>query len=197
MPTRYIAYLRAINVGGRTVKMTALRELFESWDYLDVSTFIASGNVIFRDPKRGAARRPPQNPSDTLDFERSLEQSLEKSLEQALGFTVDVFMRSTVDNVRLAHWTPDPAQPFPGEGDSLYVGFLKDAPTPAVMRAIRAFENEVDRFYFNERELYWLCRKTISTSDFSGARLEKLLGAPTTMRNVTTLHKLALAYSTD
>ncbi len=194
MPTRYIAYLRAINVGRRTVKMAALRELFESWDYLDVATFIASGNVIFRDPTAGASRHSPNNPSATLGFERSLERSLEDSLAQALGFTVDVFVRTAADNVRLAHWTPDPAQPFPREGDALYVGFLKEAPPSAVMRAIRALESEVDRFYFNERDLYWLCRKTISTSEFSGARLEKLLGAPTTMRNITTVAKLARAY---
>ncbi len=193
VPTRYIAYLRAINVGGRTVKMAALRDLFESLGYRDVETFIASGNVIFREPNSVVSRRSPKNAPDTA----RLELSLEASLAEALGFTVDVFARTTSDNVQLAHWTPKRAQPFPDKGDTLYVGFLKDAPTTAVMRAISAFENEVDRFFFTEREVYWLCRKTISTSDFSGARLEKLLGAPTTMRNITTVRKLAAAYPGD
>ena len=45
--TRYIAFLRAINVGGHVVKMDALRRLFESLGFSNVETFIASGNVLF------------------------------------------------------------------------------------------------------------------------------------------------------
>ncbi|MBK6427791.1 MAG: DUF1697 domain-containing protein [Blastocatellia bacterium] len=46
--SRYIAFLRAVNVGGRIVKMkAALRSIFEELGYQQVSTFIASGNVIF------------------------------------------------------------------------------------------------------------------------------------------------------
>ena len=197
VPTRYIAYLRAINVGGRTVKMAALRALFESLGYVDVETFIASGNVIFREANVAKPRRSPRNVTATHAVERLLEQSLEGALVKSLGFTVDVFVRSTDDNARLAGWTPNPAQPFPEEGESLYVGFLKDSPTAAVIRAIGEFSNDVDQFFFNEREVFWLCRKTISTSVFSGARLEKLLGAPTTMRNITTVRKLARLYAIE
>ena len=45
--TRWVALLRAINVGGRTVKMDRLRALFEELRYANVETFIASGNVLF------------------------------------------------------------------------------------------------------------------------------------------------------
>ena len=44
---RYITFLRAINVGGHTVKMDRLREIFESLGFANVETFIASGNVVF------------------------------------------------------------------------------------------------------------------------------------------------------
>ena len=50
--TKYIAFLRAINVGGHTVKMDRLRGLFESLGVLNVETFIASGNVIFEAKKK-------------------------------------------------------------------------------------------------------------------------------------------------
>ena len=43
--TRYIAFLRAINVGGHTVKMDQLRALFEELGLSNVETFIASGNA--------------------------------------------------------------------------------------------------------------------------------------------------------
>jgi uncharacterized protein (DUF1697 family) len=42
-PTRYAAFLRAINVGGHVVKMDRLRALFEAVPLARVSTFIASG----------------------------------------------------------------------------------------------------------------------------------------------------------
>jgi uncharacterized protein (DUF1697 family) len=45
--SQYIAFLRAINVGGHTVKMDPLRQLFEALGFSQVETFIASGNVIF------------------------------------------------------------------------------------------------------------------------------------------------------
>jgi uncharacterized protein (DUF1697 family) len=45
---RYVALLRGINVGGRTlVKMADLRNCMENLGFEEVSTFIASGNVLF------------------------------------------------------------------------------------------------------------------------------------------------------
>ena len=49
-PRRYVALLRAINVGGHVVKMQALREQFEALGFSSVATVIASGNVIFDAP---------------------------------------------------------------------------------------------------------------------------------------------------
>ena len=47
---RYIAFLRALNVGGHTVKMDHLRSLFEALGFGGVESFIASGNIIFDTP---------------------------------------------------------------------------------------------------------------------------------------------------
>ena len=77
--TVYIAFLRAINVGGRTVKMDRLRGLFEHLGYADVETFIASGNVIFQSPAE-----------DT----RALEQQIEAHLAASLGYEVATFVRT-------------------------------------------------------------------------------------------------------
>ena len=64
---RFVAFLRALNVGGaHVVKMDALKRHFEAMGFTDVETFIASGNVVFtaksakawtgRSPKRSKAR---------------------------------------------------------------------------------------------------------------------------------------------
>ena len=55
--TRYLVLLRGINVGGRNrVPMAALRELLESHGHTNVSTYIASGNVILS----GTDEEPPR-----------------------------------------------------------------------------------------------------------------------------------------
>ena len=62
---RYIAFLRAINVGGNNiVKLGRLRKFFEGEGFINVETFIGSGNVIFDGAElRALARtmrsRPP------------------------------------------------------------------------------------------------------------------------------------------
>ena len=41
---RYVAFLRGINVGGRTIQMADLRECFDEMDFDDVRTVQQSGN---------------------------------------------------------------------------------------------------------------------------------------------------------
>ena len=44
----YVALLRGINVGGhKKIKMTDLKLLFEELGFVDVMTYIQSGNVVF------------------------------------------------------------------------------------------------------------------------------------------------------
>jgi uncharacterized protein (DUF1697 family) len=53
MASQYVALLRGINVGGRNlVKMADLRAAFESMEYAEVATYIASGNVLFETRRR-------------------------------------------------------------------------------------------------------------------------------------------------
>jgi uncharacterized protein (DUF1697 family) len=68
--TRYLVLLRGINVGGRNkVAMAALRELLESHGHTEVSTYIASGNVILISHRSAATIR------------RELEDALPKAFK--------------------------------------------------------------------------------------------------------------------
>ena len=51
MPS-YVAFLRAVNVGGRFVKMAELRSELEGAGFTDVETHIQSGNVFVRSGRR-------------------------------------------------------------------------------------------------------------------------------------------------
>jgi uncharacterized protein (DUF1697 family) len=177
MPTRkFIAFLRAINVGGHTVKMDRLRELFEALNLGNVETFIASGNVIFDSPAK-----------DT----RKLELQIESHLKESLGYAVTTFLRSPAEVARAAAYQPFPEAP---DDSTLFVGFLAAAPSAEVQVKVAGCRTPVDEFHVHEREVYWLCHKRFSDSPFSGAKLEKALGMPTTLRNLTTVTKLAEKY---
>jgi uncharacterized protein (DUF1697 family) len=172
---RYIALLRAINVGGHVVKMDHLRRLFEALEFSNVETFIASGNVIFESPARSAA---------------ALEKKIGSHLRQHLGYDVATFLRTPAELAEIARY-----QPFPNaEGGALYVAFLAGTPTPEASQKVRGFSTELDAFEVRNRELYWYVRDKLSASTFSGGRLEKTLGLAATMRNVTTVRKLAAKY---
>ena len=54
---RFVAFLRAINVGGHVVTMDQLRAAFQELGFDDVETFIASGNVIFSSPAKDPGTR--------------------------------------------------------------------------------------------------------------------------------------------
>ncbi|HXU34457.1 MAG TPA: DUF1697 domain-containing protein [Thermoanaerobaculia bacterium] len=177
MPTRkFIAFLRAINVGGHTVKMDRLRDLFEALKLGNVETFIASGNVIFDSPAKD---------------ERKLELQIESHLKESLGYAVTTFLRTPAEVAHAAAFQPFPEAP---EDSTLYVGFLAAAPSVEVQAKVAGCRTPVDEFHVHEREVYWLCHTRFSESPFSGAKLEKALGMPTTLRNLTTVRKLAAKY---
>ena len=93
----FVALLRGINVGGNSmVSMSALKKSFEQLGFDDVSTYINSGNVLFRSP---------------ITDPRALEKRIEKMLA-AEHVACKVVVRSADDITRLVkklpkHWTGD------------------------------------------------------------------------------------------
>lgn len=174
---RYIAFLRAVNVGGRIVKMDELRKILASAGLSNVSTFIASGNVIF-EAKQTAA---------------SLETAIERTLKEALGYDVTTMIRTPGELMAVVERIE--AKNLQPQGVTLYVGFLKNAPAASAAKAVVALSNGVDVLSVSGRELYWQCARSFSDSTVTGAKIEKLLKVPATVRNVTTVSKLAAKYS--
>ena len=171
---QHIAFLRAINAGGHLVKMDALRALFTHLGFANVRTFIASGNVIFDSPAKAA----------------SLESRIQKHLLTALGYEVDTFIRS-LDEVRQVVAAVDSQfAAHLASGSKVYVGFLRTLPPVANQQKVIALSNGVDVMSFGERELYWLCHKSMAETTVTGPRLAKALGGSTTTRNITSLRKL-------
>ena len=176
--TRYVAFLRAINVGGRVVKMQTLRQLFEGWGAANVETFIASGNVVFDSSRRSAG---------------VAERAIEDHIRKALGYPVITFLRTLSELAAVAGHTPFAKSEYDA-GATLFVGFMKDAPGSAVCRAVAALRDDVNDYAIEGRELYWLRRSRLMESIGQGPPLERIVASPITMRNVNTVRRLASKY---
>jgi len=177
---KYVAFLRAINVGGHTVKMDHLRRLFEALGLTNVETFIASGNVIF---------------DSTSKSTKTLEKKIEDHLRKKLGYDVETFIRSTSEVAAIANYKPFADSELKAEGNLLYIGFVADKPGNETKKKLLSSATKTDEFHISEREVYWLCRKMFHESKFSGGLLEKILGTSATFRNSTTVRKIAAKYS--
>ena len=176
--TRYLAFLRAINVGGHTVKMEHLRKLFKSLDLSNVETFIASGNVIFESKSKDS---------------RSLEKKIEKHLQEALGYEVTAFIRTNAELAEIANYKPF-RQSDLDVAVAFNIAFLTDSLGDQSKQKLMALRTEIDDFHVNGREIYWLCQKKQSESTFSNAVLEKALGIKSTLRGVSTVRKMVEKY---
>lgn len=176
---RTIALLRAINVGGHTVKMDHLRRLFEELGLVDVGTFIASGNVGFLADVDAA----------------ELEALIESHLRRSLGYEVATFIREPEELAAVAERRLFPDEALDTAGSSLYVAFLKAAPSDEATRVLLGYRSATDDFAVHGCEVYWYVPGNLSESPpFSAAFLEKTLGQPATMRSITTVRKLAAKY---
>ncbi len=183
--TRYVAFLRGLNVGGHTVKMDQLRTCFEALGFSEVSTFIASGNVIFS----------TDGTDETADTDVAfIESRIERALKEALGYEVATFLRTDAEVAQIARHPPPP-NVAAREGDTNYVLFLKGPVDAATRRRILALSNDEDVLHVHERELYWLRRGSLLDTTIPDREFNKALsGVLTTNRNINTVRRLAAKY---
>ena len=177
---RYVAFLRAINVGGHIVKMDQLRKLFEGMRFANVQTFIASGNVIF----------------ETNADPEKLERQIEAHLQKNLGYAVSTFLRTTTELQAVAAATPFPPKRRTDES-TLYIGFLGSAPASALCERVAGLSNPIDDLAVVGREVHWLCQGKMLDSRINYALLEKTLATPATFRNVNTVNRLVAKLTSD
>ena len=108
--SRFVCFLRAINVGGHTVTMADLRGHFAALGLADVETFIASGNVIFTSRSNNA---------------KAIEKKIEAHLLKSLGYEVITFVRALPEVAAIARYKPFTAAQLKTDG-ALNVAFLTE-----------------------------------------------------------------------
>jgi uncharacterized protein (DUF1697 family) len=165
---RYAAFLRGINVGGTRISKDDLCAPFTALGFEDVTTFRASGNVIFEAPREPATK---------------LATKIEKALADDLGFTkATTFVRSAAEMRALAK-----DDPFPREPDQkLHVIFCLKKPPAKVLE----LATPSDQLKIGKKELYWAPEGRMLDSDLDLKAVEEVIGA-NTMRTKGTIDEIA------
>jgi uncharacterized protein (DUF1697 family) len=154
---RYAAFLRGINVGGTRISKEDLCAPLTALGLEDVTTFRASGNVIFDAPREPAAK---------------LATKIEQALADELGFTkATTFIRSAAEMRALAA-----DDPFPREPDQkLHVLFCLKKPPASVLK----LATPTDQLKIGKKELYWAPEGRMLESELDLKAVEKLIGVNT------------------
>jgi uncharacterized protein (DUF1697 family) len=163
--TAYVALLRAVNVGGTgKLPMSDLKNLCEAAGFTKVSTYIASGNVVF----------------ESRLAETEVVAALDKALTDYAGKPVGVVVRTAaeMEAVRAGN-------PFPHAQPNYTVAIFLDKPPPKdALEAMVAPDGEQARL--GKREIY------VHYPNGQGRSKLKLPAAKAgTARNINTVAKLA------
>jgi uncharacterized protein (DUF1697 family) len=165
-----VAFLRAVNVGKRTVAMARLTEIMGDLGFDGVSTYINSGNVIFE----GSGSRA------------KLEQSISEALEVEYGFEVTTFVRSVAELKKIMA-----AEPFKvADGDTYFVTFLLSAPNAETTAALEALSNDFDTLVVHGRDVHWRMHGKSTDSQLKKKDWRIVGENNSTSRNITMLRKL-------
>lgn len=171
--SRYVAFLRAVNVGRRTVPMQQATQVLRDQGLADVSSYINSGNLLFTATGRSA----------------QLQTTIRAALESAFGFEITTFVRTAPQVRDLAA-----AKPFGviAPGHTHFALLTLTRLTPAERAAVEALSNDHDTVTVVGRDVHWLIRSSsLQTTLGPRAWQDALPGNPTTSRNTTMLGKLA------
>ena len=170
---KQVVLLRGINLAGkRTVGMAALRELLADAGYEDVQTHLQSGNVVL---------------SSALAATK-LEGELERVLAKALGFDVDVFVRTRPQLAKIVEL--DPLGDVADNPSRYQVSFLKTKPAAGVLKELRAADVAPEQVVVSGREIYAWHPNGVGRSPLAKLLTERKLGVSATARNWTTVVRL-------
>jgi len=153
----YIAFLRAINVGGRFVKMVDLRAALSHKGFGDVESHIQSGNIRFTSSLRSAAK---------------VEAAVEAALEELCGFTVRTIVRTPSQLGELTAYGAGLAAPLEGEVRR-YVTFLKEDPDDELVAMMNGWDVVGERAHVHDRELYLWLGHPSHEAKLTNARIER------------------------
>lgn len=174
--TTFIALLRAVNVGGRSVPMAGLRTLLADLGCGNPRTLLQSGNAVFTLEGKAVAA--------------ALERKFEAEAQRRFGMTIAFMLRTAAEWDAIVARNPfaDTARNDPGH---LLLMALKGAPTAAAISALREGYRGPESIEVVGPDAYLIYPEGVGRSRLTNALIERKLGFAGTGRNWNTVLKLA------
>lgn len=173
-PPVFVALLRAVNVGGNNmISMRALKESFETMGFTHVTTYINSGNIIFRSKESDA---------------RKLETKIERMLVKDHDLDSKVVVRTMAEMEKLVEalpksWDSDDSRRY-------YVIFLRHTIDSEDILAELPPNPDVEEIVYHPGTLLW----SALISELTRSKIQKLstrkIYKDMTIRNLNTTKKL-------
>ncbi|EPF26758.1 hypothetical protein HMPREF1221_00944 [Treponema socranskii subsp. paredis ATCC 35535] len=170
----YIALIRGINVGNSVkINMKELKTLFEQCGFSNVSTYINSGNVIFK----------------SHDKKSCITENIEKALHITTGSEVKVLVKTKSEMVKIANSIPGDWQN--NDDEKTDVAYLFESiDTENIINEL-PIKKEYIQLLYVRGALIWNVRR----EDYNKSHLNKIISHKVykdmTIRNVNTARYLA------
>lgn len=176
----HIAFLRAVNVRPRWVRMERLRELLTDEGFVDVQTYIQSGNV------RIATR---------IQSASTVRSELERLIQAEFGFAVTCILRTPQQLREVMAYAEAAESPLPDAELRRYITFCSEPIDAGAMVTLDAWNEPGERVLTRDREIHWWLAKPSHQAKLSNARIERLVGVATT-RDLKVVRSLAERWGT-
>lgn len=165
-----VVFIRAVNVGGAKLPMAELKELAAELGATDISTYIASGNLLCAPPGKAA------------EFDRALEAAI----KTRYGYFREVISRTPAQLQKALDTHPFEIV----EPRYSYVYFLTGKPAAKAVKAFAAMDFGGDEYRVIGEDLHIRYRDGAGQSDLDAKAVAKALGVQGTGRNLNTVRKL-------
>ena len=169
--TTYISMIRGINVGGKSVKMADLRDIYLSLGLENVETYIQSGNVIFKSENKDS---------------NVLGKEIQQKILDTVGYDVKVVIRTINELKNIIESCPFEIE----EEKHVYITFLSDTPDLSIDLKLKNGMRGSEKFIISSREVYLYLPHGYGRTKLNNNFFEKKFKLDATTRNWKTVNRL-------
>jgi len=169
---KYCAFLRGVNVKGTNMKMADVCQVFKNAGVTDVSSVLASGNIVFSSDKNAA----------------ELKQILEKAMSDYFSYEAFLFIKSLEETE--AFWN---GRPFEKNDDFHLYAFVGNPGVENILMEEfeKSAKTENEKAEIVNSIFYWQVPKGNTLDSTFGKVLgKKSLKDQMTSRNINTFEKI-------
>ena len=173
----YISLLRGINVSGqKKIKMAELTSLYESLNFENVSTYIQSGNVVFR----------------SSNDAQVIKEAIEAAIKEHFNFEVPVMVITQHQLENVAENLPFTHIDIEQEGSKIIIFFLSNNVSIDQRDILEPYLTNSEQLVIGKGVIYLYCPEGSGKSKLTNKFIENKLKLISTARNIKTINKLLL-----